>query len=99
MELKAQALLVAVAVLAWTQLCAWEPIAAISPSDQASDSLATLEDHCAIHHDDGRSLKQLVDRYLELEKPGLAVAVLRTAPRAVLEGIIRDRTVFAMLVA
>ena len=55
------------------------PVAALDPEAPETSRLAELEDAFARDPSHGHAAQALADAYLELEQPGLAVAVLQSA--------------------
>lgn len=81
MELKINAALLAVLGLAWGSLTARTPLAPLDPSatHPGVHELARLEDQVARDPDDPLRVRRLAEAYLDMHRPGLAVAVLRAA--------------------
>ncbi len=87
MELKINAALLALLGLAWGSLTARTPVAPLDPSaaHPGVQELARLEDRVAHEPDDPIGVRRLAEAYLDMHRPGLAVAVLRAADPAILE--------------
>ena len=76
MELKVNVVLVVILGIAWSGLTATSPSAVVH-ADQNPAGLAELEDAFAHDPADLALARALAGRYLELNKPGLAIATIR----------------------
>ncbi|MCB9601841.1 MAG: hypothetical protein H6720_16065 [Sandaracinus sp.] len=85
MEIRLNLVVLAVLGFTWAHLCATEPVASFEPRSQASRELAELEDAFAHRPNDPVLARQLAETYLELRRPGLAIAALRAGDPALLE--------------
>jgi len=85
MEIRVNVVLLAVLTCAWSALSSADPVAALDPAAPSTRALASLEDDFAAHPADLRLARALADSYLEVGRPGLAVAALRSADPALLE--------------
>jgi hypothetical protein len=85
MEIRINLVLMAALGLAWAGLTAAEPVAALDPGADETRHLAILEDAFAQDRSDPVLARELAERYLEIEQPGLAVATIRAADPALLE--------------
>ncbi len=82
MEIRVNLALLAVLGLVWMALSADEPVAALDPDEPATRELAALEDGFARDRGDAVLARALSTRYLEMDRPGLAIASLRAADPA-----------------
>jgi len=71
--------------LAWGGLTAGEPVAPLRLADGETQHLAEMEDEFARDPGNVTLARQLSTTYLELERPGLAIATLRAADPTLLE--------------
>ena len=62
-----------------------EPASDLDPENPGTAALASLEDAFATDPGNRALARRLAETYLDLERPGLAVAVLRSGDPAVLE--------------
>lgn len=85
MEIRLNIALLGVLLVAWGALEAQEPVAAMTPMDPARAELAELEDRFARDRADVVLAQELSSRYLEMDRPGLAIATLRSARPELLE--------------
>lgn len=85
MEWRVNVLFLGVLALAALGLTPSGPVSALDPRDPSTRELADLEDALARDGHDVDLAQRLAERYLELDRPGLAVAALRAADPAVLE--------------
>jgi len=85
MEIRLNLALLAALGIAWAALTATEPVAALDPASAETRDLLALEDLFALNHSDIGLARRLSERYLELDRPGLAVAALRSADPELLE--------------
>ena len=85
MELRINVVLLSILACAWATLSTSEPAAALDPASPATRALAALEDDFAVHPGDLRLARALSTAYLEVDRPGLAVAALRAADPTLLE--------------
>lgn len=85
MEWRVNVLFLVVLALAFGGLTPTEPVAALDPRDASTRELAELEDALARDGHDVELAERLAERYLQIDRPGLAVAALRAADPAILE--------------
>jgi hypothetical protein len=85
MEIRLNLVLLGALGIVWATLTANEPVAAMDPSDPATTELAELEDRFALDRSDVVLARQLSTRYLEIRRPGLAIATLRSASPELLD--------------
>ncbi len=85
MEIRLNLVLLGVLGLTWLAMTPADPVAALDPDSAETRELAMLEDQFAQHPSDVLLARHLASRYLELDRPGLAIAALRAADPAVLE--------------
>ncbi|MEM1417687.1 MAG: hypothetical protein AAGH15_22505 [Myxococcota bacterium] len=87
MELRVNAVVLVVLATVWGTLTARTPIAPLEPSatHPGLRELARLEDRVAHHPDDPVLVRRLAEAYLDMNRPGLAVATLRAAEPELLE--------------
>lgn len=85
MEIRLNLALLGALGLIWASLTASDPVAAMDPMDPATRELAELEDRFARDRTDVVLARQLSTRYLEMDRPGLAIATLRAADPSLLE--------------
>jgi hypothetical protein len=83
MEIRINLVLLAVLGAVWFSLVANEPVSAISQDAAEARELAFLEDEFARDPENELLAKHLASRYLELDRPGLAIAVIQTSTREV----------------
>lgn len=74
----------AVLAVIWAAQMARQPAALLPVSDHRAAELESLEDAFARDPGDHELARRLTDAYLELDRPGLAVAALRSAPSGLL---------------
>jgi hypothetical protein len=85
LEIRLNLVLLATLGIAWAALSPSEPVAALDPASAETRELAMLEDEFARDRSDVLMARHLSSRYLELDRPGLAIAALHAADPAVLE--------------
>jgi hypothetical protein len=85
MELRINVVLLSLLACAWAGLSVSEPVAALEPGAPETRALASLEDEFAAHPGDLRLARALSAAYLDVGRPGLAVATLRAADPTLLE--------------
>jgi hypothetical protein len=85
MEVRLNVLVVVLLGVTWVHLTASEPVASFEPRSVASRELAQLEDAFAHDPNDVMLARSLAETYLELRRPGLAIAALRSGDPALLE--------------
>jgi hypothetical protein len=85
MEVRLNLLVVVLLGLSWAHLTASTPVASFEPRSSASRELAALEDAFAHAPDDVVLARQLAETYLDLGRPGLAIAALRSGDPTLLE--------------
>ena len=85
MEVRVNLVLLAVLIGLFAAGQASDPVAALDPDDAATQELAAMEDAFARQPGDVPLARELADRYLELEKPGLAIAALGAADVSLLD--------------
>jgi predicted Zn-dependent protease len=85
MEIRLNLALLAALALLWAGLTANDPVAALDPEASEARELAALEDDFANDRSDIVLARRLSALYLELDRPGLAVAALRSADPELLE--------------
>lgn len=85
MEIRVNAVLLSVLACMWAGLSAADPVAALDPVAPSTRALASLEDDFAAHPNDLRIARTLAASYLDVGRPGLAVAALRAADPSLLE--------------
>lgn len=69
----------------WAAMTTARPVSSLDPTDDATLELAELEDAFAHDPSDVALAKTLSETYLDLGRPGLAIAVLRAGDPSVLE--------------
>lgn len=84
MELKLNLGFLCAFLVVWASLTFTEQSAALDPALESTRSLSALEDRWAHSHDDASLARELVDAYLELDRPELAIALLTSADADVL---------------
>jgi len=84
-EIEFNLFLLACLAVGFASLTVADPVAIMDPADAGVRRLATLEDSVARHPEDADAARELAETYLELRRPGLAVAVLSAADPAVRE--------------
>lgn len=77
MELRLNLVLLALIVAASSSLTAAEPVAALDPDAPSTRELAAMEDAFAQDPSDIALARGLAETYIDLRRPGLAIAVLR----------------------
>jgi hypothetical protein len=85
MEIRVNVVLISVLACVWAGLSAADPVAALDPAADSTRELATLEDAFAAHPNDLALARQLASSYLDVGRPGLAVAALRSSDPVLLE--------------
>jgi hypothetical protein len=85
MEIRLNLVLLGALAVVWATLFANAPAAAIEPSDPARGDLADLEDRFARDRTDVVVARRLSTKYLEMDRPGLAIATLRSASPQLLD--------------
>ncbi len=85
MEIRLNLVLLGVLGVCWAALSPSDPVSALDPESAETRELAMLEDEFALDRSDVLMARHLSSRYLELDRPGLAIAALRAADPAVLE--------------
>lgn len=85
MEIRLNIAILGALAIIWAALGADEPVAAMDPIDPDRAELADLEDRFARDRSDVVLARQLSTRYLEMDRPGLAIATLRSASPELLE--------------
>lgn len=85
MEIRLNLVLLAALGIAWLALTAGEPVAAMDPAESDTRELAELEDRFARDRTDVFLAQRLSTRYLEMDRPGLAIATLRAAEPELLD--------------
>lgn len=85
MEFRLNLVILGALLVAWAALAADEPVAAMDPADPARAELAELEDRFARDRSNVVLARELSTQYLELDRPGLAIAALRAAAPELLE--------------
>lgn len=85
MEIRLNIVLLGTLTIAWATLSADRPAAAIQPDDPARGELAELEDRFARDRTDVVVARRLSTKYLEMDRPGLAIATLRSASPELLD--------------
>ncbi len=85
MELRVNIVLLLLLAGAWAQLTATTPTVAFAATDPGTVELARMEDRFARDRTDVALARRLAEAYLDLERPGLAVAALRSGDPAILE--------------
>jgi hypothetical protein len=93
MEIRLNVLLFVALGSAVAWLNAAEPRAELSPQSEKVSKLMQLEDAIALNPADRGALLELSARYMDLDRPGLAIAVLRAADR----NLLRDPAVLERL--
>lgn len=79
MEIRLNLVLLFALGVVWATLTADDPVSAMDPSKSETRELAALEDQFALDRTDVVVARSLSTRYLELNRPGLAIATLRSA--------------------
>lgn len=85
MEIRVNLVLLAALGLAWAGLTAADPVSALDPASEDTRHLAVLEDAFAADRSDPVLARQLAEHYLEIDRPGLAIAIIRSADPELLE--------------
>lgn len=85
MEIRLNLVLLGALAIIWATLSATEPAAAIHPDDPTRHDLAELEDRFARDRTDVVAARRLATQYLEIDRPGLAIATLRSASPELLD--------------
>lgn len=85
MELRLNLALLALVAAAASALTAAEPVAALDPDAPSTRELAAMEDAFARDPGDIAMARQLAETYIELRRPGLAIAVLRAGDPELLD--------------
>lgn len=85
MELRLNVLVVVVLIVAWSSLTATQPVSSLAPSSERARALASLEDAFAHDPSNVELAKALAETYLDLRRPGLAIAVLRAGDPSLVE--------------
>lgn len=85
MEMRVNLVLLAGLAMAWAWASPSEPVPALDPDAGATAELADLEDAFARDRDNRALAQRLSEEYLEIDRPGLAIAALRSAPPELLE--------------
>jgi len=85
MEIRLNLVILGALGIAWAALSADEPVAAMDPMDPDRAELAALEDRFAHDRTDVVAARQLATEYLEMDRPGLAIAALRSADPQLLD--------------
>src|SRR5688500_7865552 len=85
MEIRVNLVLMAALGLAWAGLTAADPVAALDPASDETRRLALLEDAFAADRSDPLLARELAEKYLRLDQPGLAIATIRAADPQLLE--------------
>ena len=85
MEIRLNLVLLAVLAISWSALSPSHPVAALDPESEATRELAMLEDEFARDRGDVLMARHLASRYLELDRPGLAIAILNAGEPRVLQ--------------
>ena len=85
LESRLNLLLGLVLLLAFASLTAAAPRAMFAPENPGTRELARMEDSVARNPSDLALVRRLADIYLELERPGLAIATLRAADPGLME--------------
>lgn len=85
MEIRINVALLSILAVAWVALSPSDPVAAMDPGSAEAHELARLEDRFAADSDDVVLARRLATTYLELDRPGLAIAALRSAEPQLLE--------------
>lgn len=84
MEVRLNLLFLGVLSLIVAGLSSGSPRAVLDPTDRRTHELAALEDRFAEERGDLELARQLSERYLELDRPGLALVSLRSVDRDLL---------------
>jgi len=84
-EIRLNLVLVAVLGIVWFSLVPSHPVSRLDPADARVSALAAVEDGFARDRGNLTLARELADRYLELEEPGLAIATLHAADSTLLE--------------
>lgn len=84
MEIHLNLLLLATLVAVFASMTVADPVSALSPASERR-ALAALEDAAAMHPDDAETAQNLAERYLELDRPALAISALSAADPSVLQ--------------
>ena len=71
--------------IVWAHLTAAEPVSPLDPADPGTAELARMEDAFARDGGDVVLARRLAETYLELGRPGLAIATLRAGEPGILE--------------
>jgi len=69
----------------WAGMTTAKPVSSLDPRGESTRELAALEDAYAHEPTDADLARTLADTYLELGRPGLAIATLRAGDPAILE--------------
>lgn len=85
MEIRLNLILIAALAFIWTVLSASTPRPDLDPDAASTRNLASLEDRFARAPSDLHLARELSTRYLEIEKPGLAIAAIRAGDARLLE--------------
>lgn len=85
MEVRINLAMLAILGLSWCHLTASNPVASFEPSSDGARELAALEDELAHHPGDPVLARHLAETYLDIGRPGLAIAALRAADPTLLE--------------
>lgn len=85
MELRVNVVLLLLLAGVWAQQTATSPSATFAAEDPGTAELARMEDAFALDSDDVVLARRLAETYLDLQRPGLAIATLRSGDPALLE--------------
>lgn len=85
MEIRVNVAIVAALGLIWLGVTASQPVAALDPEQTDLAELASMEDELAQAPTDAALARELADTYLEVDRPGLAIAALRAADPTLLD--------------
>ncbi|MBX3251621.1 MAG: tetratricopeptide repeat protein [Myxococcales bacterium] len=85
MELRLNAVVGVFLLLAWSSLTGVQPVSSLPPASERAQALAELEDAFAHDPTNVELARGLAETYLELRRPGLAIAVLRAGDPSLIE--------------
>lgn len=85
MELRVNVVALVVLAGIWAHLTAAQPEVSFDALDPGTNELARMEDAFALDADNPVLARQLAETYLDLNRPGLAISILRSAEPEVLE--------------
>ncbi len=85
MELKLNVALLVGLAFVWAHLTASTTVSPLDADDPGTLELQRLEDEFALHRDDPQLGRTLAEAYIDLGRPGLAIAVLRAGDPALIE--------------